>query len=293
VSLAAPRVSVIVPTYQRAAVVLEALESVLAQTLDDLEVLLVDDGSTDGTEEAVRARFGDEPRLRILRQANGGASSARNLGLEHARGAYVSFLDSDDLYDPEYLARQVQRLESKPGAGVVVCDARYEGTWPRAGTTVFGRASFRPPLDLDAILDGAWVLPSCLMFRRAEAPDVRYDETFRVVEDVDFLARLYDHGLVGVLNRRVLTRYRKLGTQATDDELAIQEGMLRVLETYADRSTRPRRHAGQRARRKARILMAQGEWAAARPYLKAWLRARPGIRPLRYLLASYRRSPSR
>ena len=137
------------------------------------------------------------------------------------------------------------------------------------------------------------MLPSCLVYRRAEAPDVRYDETFRVVEDVEFLARLYDHGLVGVLNRQVLVRYRKLGAQATDDDLRIQQGMLRVLERYADRSGRPRRHAVQRARRRARILMAEGRWAEARPHLWAWLRGRPGLRPLRYLLASYRRSRPR
>lgn len=288
----APAVSVVIPTYQRAERVLEALDSVFAQTLEDFDVLLVDDGSTDDTQVAVRARYADEPRLRVLAKSNGGAASARNHGLENARGRYIAFLDSDDLYEPEYLASQIERLEATPSAGVVVCDARYEGAWPHEGGTVFGRSSFRPPVNLDAILDGAWVLPSSLLYRRADAPDVRYDETFRVVEDVEFLARLYDRGLEGVLNRHVLTRYRKLGDQATDDDLRIQEGMLRVLERYADRSGHPRRHAVQRARRTARVLIAQDRWAEARPYLKTWLRGRPGWRPLRLLLASYRRERS-
>ena len=285
----APLVSVVIPTYQRADRVLEALASVFAQTLSDFEVLLVDDGSTDGTADAVRARYPDEPRLQVLAKPNGGAASARNHGLDRARGTYVAFLDSDDLYEPEHLERQVARLEAAPGASVVVCDARYEGPWKHEGKTVFGRSSFQPPVDLDRILDGAWVLPSCLLVRRGDAPDMRFDETFRVVEDVEFLAGLYARGLTGVLSRHVLTRYRKLGEQATDDDLPIQEGLLRVLERYADRSTRPRRHAVQRARRKARVLMAQDRWAEARPFLRAWLRGRPGLRPLRHLLASYRR----
>lgn len=289
----APLVSVIVPTYQRADRIAEAVDSVLAQTLEDFEVLLVDDGSTDGTDDVVRTCFARERRLRYLAKANGGPASARNHGLERARGTYVSFLDSDDLYEPEHLASQVERLASAPGADVVICDAQYVGAWKHEGKTVFGRTSFLPPVDLDAILDGAWVLPSCLMFRLGDAPEVRYDETYRVVEDVEFLARLYVQGLGGVLNRRVLTQYRKLGGQATDDDLAIQKGMLRILESYADRSGHPRRHATQRARRKARILMKEGRWREARPHLETWFRERPSVWPLWHLLESYVRSPRR
>jgi len=286
---AEPLVSVVVPTFNRAARAVEALDSVFAQTLADLEVLLVDDGSTDDTESVVRARFGGEGRLRVLRKENGGAASARNLGLEEARGTYVSFLDSDDLYLPGHLASQIACLQAHAGADVVVCDARYEGAWKHEGRTVFGRRSFRPPVDLDAVLAGAWVLPSCLTYRRGAAPDVRYDETFRVVEDVDFLARLYVAGLSGVLNREVLTRYRKLGGQATDDDVAIQRAMLRILETYGEHARDPRDHRYRVARRRARILLEEGRWREARPHLRTWLRARPGIRPLRYLLASYLR----
>ena len=95
-----PTVSVVIPTFNRADLVVEALGSVFAQTLDDLEAILVDDGSTDGTAERVRERFAGESRLRVLEKPNGGASSARNRGLDVARGRYVAFLDSDDLYLP-------------------------------------------------------------------------------------------------------------------------------------------------------------------------------------------------
>lgn len=288
----APLASVIVPTFERVGPVVEALDSVFAQTFEDFEVLVVDDGSTDGTRDVVEARYRGESRLRFFRKANGGVSSARNLGLDHARGRYVALLDSDDLYEPEHLARQIECLDASPEAAVAICDARYVGAWRPGWHTIFGRSSFRPPVNLDAILDGAWALPSCVMFRRDAAPDVRYDESLRIVEDVEFMACLYATGLHGVLNRGVLTSYRKLGEQITDDELGIQKGILRVLERYAEHSGHPHRHAVQLARRRARVLMAQGRWAEARPHLKAWLKGRPGLRPLRYLLASYRRAPS-
>jgi GT2 family glycosyltransferase len=92
-----PRYSVIIPTFNRAALVGESIDSVLAQRRDDVEVIVVDDGSTDATGETLRA-YGD--RVRALRQENRGASAARNLGIEAARGEYVCTLDSDDLWFP-------------------------------------------------------------------------------------------------------------------------------------------------------------------------------------------------
>lgn len=103
--LARPHVSVIITTYNRQHFVDDAIESVFAQTFTDYELLVVDDGSTDGTPEYVEKIYGD--RLRVLRTANGGPSAARNFGAEAARGELLAFLDDDDLYLPEKLAAQV------------------------------------------------------------------------------------------------------------------------------------------------------------------------------------------
>jgi glycosyltransferase involved in cell wall biosynthesis len=115
----APLVSVIVPTYNRAAVLGRAIESVLAQTMRDLELLVVDDASSDET-QALLARCGD-PRLRVLRQAqNGGVARARNAGAAAARGRFLAFLDSDDCWAPEKLARQLAVFAvGPPGLGLV------------------------------------------------------------------------------------------------------------------------------------------------------------------------------
>ncbi len=105
-------VSVIIPTYNRAALVAEAVASVLAQTWRDFEVLVVDDGSTDGTIEAL-APYAS--RLRLLRrESRGGVSAARNTGIKAARGEWLAFLDSDDLWLPEKLSRQMAYLAAHP-----------------------------------------------------------------------------------------------------------------------------------------------------------------------------------
>ena len=120
----APTVSVIIPTYNRAHLLPRALESVLAQTFEDLEVLVVDDGSTDGTEAVVT---GYDDRVRYLRQPqNAGVSAARNRGLREARGEFVAFLDSDDEWFPEKLARQVERFRELPDrVGLLYCGVQF------------------------------------------------------------------------------------------------------------------------------------------------------------------------
>ena len=113
---AAPRVSVIVPTHNRVHYLVPALDSVLAQTLPGVEIIVVDDGSTDGTEARVR-EYGD--RVRYVRMAHQGAAVARNVGAEAARGEYVAWLDDDDEYRPHKLALQAEVLDTWPEVGFV------------------------------------------------------------------------------------------------------------------------------------------------------------------------------
>lgn len=116
-----PTVSVLVPTYNRAPLLGEALRSILQQTFTDFEVVVVDDGSDDATAD-VLATFTD-PRLRTIKQAHQGISRAMNAGLGAARGKFVSRLDSDDLWLPDLLATLLPVLESRPEVGVVYAQA--------------------------------------------------------------------------------------------------------------------------------------------------------------------------
>ncbi len=104
-----PKVSVIIPTYNRADKVGKTIESALAQTFTDMEVIVVDDGSSDGTGRALDAVFGN--RIRYFAQANQGASVARNKGIAEARGEWIAFLDSDDLWEKDKLEWQFKALE--------------------------------------------------------------------------------------------------------------------------------------------------------------------------------------
>jgi len=120
------RVSVIIPTYNRAATLGRAIDSALEQTIDDLEVVVVDDGSTDDTESVLAAY--EDPRVRtIIHATNQGANVARNTGLEHVRGEYVAFLDSDDVWHPAKLERQLAALEARSSIWVgAYCDTAYD-----------------------------------------------------------------------------------------------------------------------------------------------------------------------
>jgi glycosyltransferase involved in cell wall biosynthesis len=119
-----PKVSVVIPTYNRATTVPRAIESVLAQTVTDLEVIVVDDGSSDDTEKVLGQRFGD--RIRYYPQANQGASVARNRGVEQARGEWIAFLDSDDLWEKEKLEWQFKALDQfGPQCGGCYTDVQF------------------------------------------------------------------------------------------------------------------------------------------------------------------------
>jgi glycosyltransferase involved in cell wall biosynthesis len=111
-----PRVSIVIPTYNRSGIVRRAIDSVLAQTYADLEVVVVDDGSTDDT-RAVLENY--ESRVRYVRQENAGPAAARNHGMRVARGEFIGFLDSDDLYFPENVAAHLRAFERSPEAGLV------------------------------------------------------------------------------------------------------------------------------------------------------------------------------
>ena len=111
-----PNVSVIIPTYNRANYVAEAITSALAQTQPPREVIVVDDGSTDDTANAL-AGFGD--RIQVITQSNGGSSAARNAALSVAQGEFVAWLDSDDVWLPEKLARQLEAAHHWPDAALI------------------------------------------------------------------------------------------------------------------------------------------------------------------------------
>jgi glycosyltransferase involved in cell wall biosynthesis len=185
-----PTLSVIIPTFNRWPLVGEAIESVLAQSFSDFELIVVNDGSTDCT-GAELVRFGS--RLRLLTQPNRGVSAARNLAVCHARGRYLAFLDSDDLWLPQKLAIQTVFMTQNPS--VQICQT--EEIWIRNGVRVNAKTKHRKPSGdiFTASLDLCLVSPSAVMLTRELFERVGgFDETFPVCEDYDLWLRIaVDH----------------------------------------------------------------------------------------------------
>ena len=115
-----PTFTVVIPAYNARTLIGSAIRSVLAQTRDDFELVVVDDGSQDGTPEVVSGI--DDPRLRLVRQDNTGTAGARNRGIQESSGRLVSFLDNDDLWMPTYLERMGAELDADAGAGFAYTD---------------------------------------------------------------------------------------------------------------------------------------------------------------------------
>ncbi len=120
--MAEPAVSVIIPLYNARDVIRDTVESVFAQSYHDYEIVVIDDGSTDGSGDLLRAY---RDRLRYIRQSNGGVAHARNRGIAASGGRYIALMDHDDLWKPEKLAKQVAVLEEQPAVGMVVTDVAH------------------------------------------------------------------------------------------------------------------------------------------------------------------------
>jgi glycosyltransferase involved in cell wall biosynthesis len=199
-----PRVSVIIPAFNAERYIRDTLESVLAQTYPDVEVIVVDDGSTDGTAACVRA-YGD--RVRYLHQENsGGCGSPRNAGMKAATGELYAFLDSDDLLAPDRLATEVDFLARNPEVGMIFSNYRdFQDNRVHDGShfeecPLLSRRLGPPPTAVATVLDSAASTELLLtenfgssspMIRRAAAESVGgYDETLRASEDYDFQYRV-------------------------------------------------------------------------------------------------------
>jgi GT2 family glycosyltransferase len=208
-----PTVSVLLPTYNRAGYLAEAVKSVLDQTFRDLELIVVDDGSTDGTDRVLADIV--DPRLRVVRRPHAGCATSLNAGLAVARGRYVARNDSDDVWLPDLLAELVPVLDARPELGMVY--ARCEGMsadGTPSGTTRGG--PLRYPEDAFCSLLYANYTPSiATIFRRTCLERVGvFDEGLTYAEDWDLALRIARHFPV-VFVDRVLARIREHPGNAT------------------------------------------------------------------------------
>ncbi|MBI3941600.1 MAG: glycosyltransferase [Chloroflexi bacterium] len=187
-----PQVTVIIPTHNSHGLVTGAIDSVLRQTFADLELIVVDDGSTDNTGELIAAIH--DPRLRTIYQRNRERSAARNTGLAAAQGAYVAFLDDDDFFLPEKLELQMQALAQDATAGavysdVLLCDS--QGHRLKIAATAMGTEG-HPTGDIFEALTrkNFLTIGAALVRRTCLPPAIRFDESLSAFEDWDFWLRV-------------------------------------------------------------------------------------------------------
>jgi len=193
-----PLVSIVIPCFNYAKYLGEAVDSALGQTHHPCEVVVVDDGSTDGSAEVARG-YGD--RVRYLFQENRGLPATRNSGIQAARGSFIVCLDADDTLAPEFVEKCLNLLLARPDAGFAYTQVRYFGR--ESGESAY------PEYDLDELKKENFVNQSAMM--RAEVVKAYpYDESFtKGVEDWNLYLTLAEHGIRGVLLDEPLLNYRK------------------------------------------------------------------------------------
>jgi glycosyltransferase involved in cell wall biosynthesis len=198
-----PTVSVIIPTYNRWPMVGAAVQSVLAQSFHDFELIVVDDGSTDATSMEL-AKFGSQ--LRYFKQDQSGASAARNLGVRQSHGRLITFLDSDDLWRPDKLKIQARFMENIPE--VQICQT--DEVWIRRGVRVNPRIKHRKPSGdiFELSLDLCLVSPSAVMMTR-ELFDRSggFDESLPVCEDYDLWLRIAQDYPVPLVEQSLVVKH--------------------------------------------------------------------------------------
>jgi glycosyltransferase involved in cell wall biosynthesis len=268
-------VSVVVPTYNRAHVVGLAIDSILAQSYDRLEVIVIDDGSQDNT-LAVVAKY-DDPRVRYFRTENGGMSAARNRGLAQARGEFIAFLDSDDTWFPWKLAAQIEILRREPEVGAVWSDMSafvddpdhiVEDRYLRSFYTAYQRFDIAGVLQLagtvgDVSADaparvrdcpyyvgsvfremfiGSLVQPSTAVVRRErvrKAGGFDFELTGPGAEDYHFYYKISEHGAIAFLDAPTTTYRIGEPSQLSRATLAQARGNLNVVLHWLARKRPP------------------------------------------------------
>ena len=220
------RVSVIIPTYNRKNFLLPALESVFAQTFEDYEVIVVDDGSTDQTKEAIQPFMG---RIRYIFKQNGGVSSARNRGIQEAKGEIIAFLDSDDLWESRFLELTTDYLLQHPDLAMVSTAWRTHPSghqWPPVKKQRLHGQLFGLLMGQRIVRTSAVVARKEILMRVGP-----FDECLEPAEDLDMwlrIARSYPTAFLNV----PLSWGRKHASNVSKNRLLHIERQLQVLESH-------------------------------------------------------------
>jgi glycosyltransferase involved in cell wall biosynthesis len=237
-----PLVSAIIATYNRAHIVCEAIESILRQSYDNIELIVVDDGSTDNTQDKLREY---DDRIRVVHQSNSGPAAAWNAGINASRGEIIAFLGSDDIWLPTFVERQVSVLQ-RCDESVPCCLANAVLSFRiRKHTTAFHNAPINPVHEegiwsnVSEVLTTRFILfGQTVAIRRGALERVRFDESLRYLEDYDLALRLSLQGPWAFI-REPLVVWRQgasdsdsLSQAAGRDPVQVNRNLLKIHERF-------------------------------------------------------------
>ncbi len=273
---AGPRVSVIIPAYRVTEYIAETLDSVLAQTFTEYEIIVVNDGCPDTLAlERVLAPYRE--KIVYIKRENGGLSAARNTAIRAARGEFLALLDGDDAWEPGYLAYQLGVMEADREAAVVYCNGTVFGDSPQTGRLLMDLSPSEGPADFAAIVRmRCQVVVSVMARRDAIVRAGMFDPELRAVEDFDLWLRLALGGNKIVYHRQPLIRYRRRAGSLSSNSVWMRQCAVRVLEKIErefplNASDRAALEEGK-ARFKADIEYFEGKEALAKGDVQAAIR---------------------
>jgi glycosyltransferase involved in cell wall biosynthesis len=223
----------VIPVYNAARYVRAALDSVLAQTFTDYEVIVVNDGSTDRAQLEQILESHPLPVV-YLSQANKGVSAARNAAINVARGEFYAQLDADDQWEPEYLSVQVGMLSENPGLALVYPNAIIVGDSSDPGVEFMKISPSEGAVTFESLVRQECIVMTCVTARMNAVRDAgMFDEDCRSCEDFDLWLRIIKNGEQITYHRQVLARYRRRAGSLSSDRVWMTSNLLAVLEKAA------------------------------------------------------------
>lgn len=223
------KVSVITPAYNASRLIRETIESVIAQTYTDWEMIIVDDGSKDNTAEIVRSYAEKDSRIILIQQQNGGSSSARNNGLRHATGRYIALLDADDLWDSNFLEEMIRFMKEK-NALVAHSSLRFidEYTHP-----LFKPYTCRPVVTYNNMLVTNHIVCNTALYDASKTGIVFLDESLKSIRD-DYAYWIEVVRLAGPAygNPKVLSSYRVMKNSTTGNKWKLIKHQFNFYHNY-------------------------------------------------------------
>lgn len=217
-----PKVSIIIPVYNGSNYIQKAIDSALAQTYDNMEVIVVNDGSTDNTSQIVKAYGG---KVRYYEKENGGVSTALNLGIKKMSGDYFSWLSHDDEYKPEKIASQIELLALKKfGKRIALCDTEFIDKDSKHLDKVWGTpcsGDYTPEQALQLLIKKSFSGTALLIPREAFLECGNFNTSLRYIQDTDLWRRFFLNGFSLTVDKTIYTRSRLHDAQQTNRQIKL------------------------------------------------------------------------